>query len=71
MVAAGSGGDPASERGRRRFSKLDASRQEALTRTLRSLSAGARIPLASIAGLRAAVRARISTGRMRGARVDG
>ncbi|CAM9720176.1 unnamed protein product, partial [Sphacelaria rigidula] len=63
-VSAGSGGNPAGDRGRSRFSKLDASRQEALTRTLRGLSAGARIPLAGIAGLRAAVRRRVARGRM-------
>lgn len=61
-VLAGCGGSPASEKGRRRFSKLDISRQEALSRTLRSLSAGARIPLAGIAGLRAAIRRRMTRG---------
>lgn len=66
VVSAGSGGTPAGAgRGRGRFSKLDASRQEALTRTLRGLSAGARIPLAGIAGLRDAVRRRTSLGRVR------
>lgn len=54
------------DRGRGRFSKLDASRQEALTRTVRGLSAGARIPLAGIAGLRAAVRRRVARGRIVG-----
>lgn len=59
-------GTPDSKGGRRgRFSKLDASRQEALTRALRGLSASARLPLAGIAGLRAAVRARASLARMR------
>lgn len=70
LVSAGSGGNPVADRGRRRFSKLDAARQDALTRTLRGLSAGARIPLAGIAGLRAAVRRRISVSRMRAARAD-
>lgn len=71
VVSAGSGGSPSAQRGRGRFSKLDASRQEALTRTVRGLSAGARIPLARIAGLRAAVRGTVSLRRMRAARVNG
>ncbi len=69
VSAGGSGGGCSSSssdgRGRRgRFSKLDASRQEALTRTLRGLSAGARrLPLAGL--LRAALRRRASLSRMR------
>lgn len=69
LVCAGnssvSGSPDRKGRRRGRFSKLDASRQEALTRTLRGLSASARLPLAGIAGLRAAVRRRASLARMR------
>ncbi|CAM9397187.1 unnamed protein product [Scytosiphon promiscuus] len=57
-----------SGRGRRRgrFSKLDASRKKVLTRTMRGLSASARrLPLAGLAGLRAAVRKRVGGARMR------
>ncbi|CAM9116423.1 unnamed protein product [Hapterophycus canaliculatus] len=57
-----------SRKGRRRgrFSELDASRQEGLTRTMRGLSASARrLPLAGLAGLRAAVRKRVGGARMR------
>ncbi|CBN75917.1 conserved unknown protein [Ectocarpus siliculosus] len=53
-------------RGGGRSSKLDASRQEALARALRGLSAGARrLPRAGLAGLRGAVRRRASLSRMR------
>lgn len=49
-----------------RSSKLDASRQEALARALRGLSAGARrLPRAGLAGLRGAVRRRVSLVRRR------
>eukprot|EP00752_Nemacystus_decipiens_P001938 g1867.t1 len=69
LVCAGnssvSGSPDGKGRRRGRFSKLDASRQEALTRALRGLSASARLPLAGIAGLRAAVRRRASLARMR------
>ncbi|CAM9136043.1 unnamed protein product [Ascophyllum nodosum] len=68
LVAVGAA--PAVGKGRGRFGKMDASRQEGLTRTLRSLSAGARIPLAGIAGLRAAVRQRVNVLRMRGSRAS-
>ncbi|CAM9280816.1 unnamed protein product [Pylaiella littoralis] len=58
------GGRHGGGRRRGRFSKLDACRQEALTRTLRGLSAGARrLPLAGLAGLRAAVRKRFGLAR--------
>lgn len=70
LVAAGAGGSPVGREGKGRFSKMDASRQEALTRTLRGLSAGVRIPLAGIAGFRAAIRRRINIIRMRESRTD-
>lgn len=63
-VSAGSqetGAAVCDKKGRRFYSKLDVSRQEALSRALRGLSAGARIPIAGIAGLRAAMRRRVGT----------
>lgn len=63
-VVAGGGGCPDSERGKGRFSKLETSRLEALTRTLRGLSTGARIPMARMTGFRVAVRRWVMLRRM-------